>query len=533
MSRSTQHKMDTIPSVFKVFLRRKVSPPQAPTLKLLGVGRELPTRIFQGGGIQTLEWKWWPQLLISKIVREEWNRRGIFRNANSSSFFKFSWKIWNAYLLVMHGYMPLAGAISGRRARLAIDNISSGQFPFFAPISEKLLIMRSAGRCGLILSDYSNFLEIKLLRNDGWSFITGAEILNSNIFTSRERSSTAPHHDLPDRMFQVNVATEDIQQELMRTRLFQNVKVRNGYSLINNASEVVYPRVTSASLPQTFPCWPHFLWASGKDGWVHAAPVIARTHKENGHFINVVDNLYHFIEEVLPQVALHNEICAGHDIFVGGNFDAVLHDLLKQTSNTPVHLLETSQEVAFDKLYVTEFADFRTDLMAGIPNLNAETIMYIKLALGELDTAKFESEPFGRRIYVARRKGLLRKLINKEKVYKVLRDRGFEIVYFEELDLHQRIELLKDTSILVGESGAGLANSYLMRDKALVIELRHPTMLNSLEHLTLSIAKDIDYRIIMGKLPNLLEVLRHGKDSFRIPTQDLAEILDRTNSHGI
>lgn len=77
----------------------------------------------------------------------------------------------------------------------------------------------------------------------------------------------------------------------------------------------------------------------------------------------------------------------------------------------------------------------------------------------------------GRRVYLSRRGYLKRKMIDEAALEAALIDRGFDVLRPERLTVAEQVALMRETSVLVGPSGAALTNAIFLPDGAKVIEI--------------------------------------------------------------
>jgi capsular polysaccharide biosynthesis protein len=75
------------------------------------------------------------------------------------------------------------------------------------------------------------------------------------------------------------------------------------------------------------------------------------------------------------------------------------------------------------------------------------------------------------RIYISRRDSNMRLLVNEAAVERALAARGFEIVRPETLSVGRQIQLFRGARVILGATGAGLANALFAGPKASVIEI--------------------------------------------------------------
>lgn len=120
----------------------------------------------------------------------------------------------------------------------------------------------------------------------------------------------------------------------------------------------------------------------------------------------------------------------------------------------------------FEELFVPSFAQYRYYY----PNPRA--MQWLRQRF--LHAAAPKSEETPRRIYVSRAKTSVPRLVNEADLLEVLADRGFTVIYPEELSFKQQMQLYQSADVAVGVFGAGLANHLFMREGASVIEMTLP-----------------------------------------------------------
>jgi capsular polysaccharide biosynthesis protein len=83
------------------------------------------------------------------------------------------------------------------------------------------------------------------------------------------------------------------------------------------------------------------------------------------------------------------------------------------------------------------------------------------LSLRESVFRRTRTEPVSkdaRRIYVARRQGSERSVVNEAELLPALQERGFAVVLCENLSFADQVKLFRDAEIIVGPHGGGFAN---------------------------------------------------------------------------
>ncbi len=82
--------------------------------------------------------------------------------------------------------------------------------------------------------------------------------------------------------------------------------------------------------------------------------------------------------------------------------------------------------------------------------------------------------PAQARVFISRARASGRKLLNEDKLWPALRDRGFERVFMEDLDFRAQVRLMQRTAVIVAPHGAGLTNMMFCPAGADIIEIADP-----------------------------------------------------------
>lgn len=125
---------------------------------------------------------------------------------------------------------------------------------------------------------------------------------------------------------------------------------------------------------------------------------------------------------------------------------------------------------------------------AGLPK--AELIVDVRKKL--LQALPSQAIKPGRKIFASRANQKTRRLINENDIYPLLEQWGFEVVFFDLLSFAEQVELMQQTSLLMGVHGANLVNILFLHPTAKVIELMNEHHFNEAYYL-LSSSLDIAY----------------------------------------
>lgn len=133
--------------------------------------------------------------------------------------------------------------------------------------------------------------------------------------------------------------------------------------------------------------------------------------------------------------------------------------------------------MAFPECEVREVSDRRVRLAQAVYATSMDHFLHAPNALVRRVAERVVAavpEPSGarRRIYLSRRSQSMRVMLNEAALEAALRRRGFAIVRPERLDARAQVALMREAEVVVGASGAALANAMFLRPGARVIEMQ-------------------------------------------------------------
>lgn len=538
-------------------------------IDIRGVGQGLPSKITFGEKAHAIRWTWKPQFYILKVLREQSNLR--FSNQSFGNFvFPSLWSFWLVFRLLRNGINPLRGLISGRSSKIVIER--TAEIPNFLPENHDLVIMRTAGKQGLLLNDYAAFLEVKLVRASTGPIITDFTVkllpkkiierilcwflpaVLPNLLNQMLRAGfSIGRFEIERRMLfffpdwhpykysawpsfgQINYPLFSCVDEVLKTktelgelRMFvaQNVILNGGHVISSerNSSLNLGSQFNSGIPEQN---WPNYFWKFSNSNVIHSPRTIFAGVKSDYTFVSCVNNLYHFLEDTLPQIEVNNIYSPSKPIFIRGNLDPILEEMARAVSLANVFVARAEEHFNFEKLTFFELSDYRARLSSGeILDIDGHASL-IKSGLKRFCSQEFIDRKPNLKIFVVRRRGLQRRLVNSRYLMNELKRNGFILVEFESMTLQERVDLMSNCAVLVGETGAGLAHAYFLNPESEVIEIRHPLMNGSLEHQTLTQVTGLKYSIVNGDTVSKLKRLVFGNDAFKVNLDLLPEAIAR------
>lgn len=177
-------------------------------------------------------------------------------------------------------------------------------------------------------------------------------------------------------------------------------------------------------------------------------------------------NYFHWLAECLPRLLLINQIQEANDVplLIDSNIAPQQLDALEimNQENRKIIKLENKNCYLVETLYYPSPLSVIHDNLQSPIKFN-EDILYSPIALDFvrnffLTKLKIKPRDGFRKIYVSRKKASYRKIINESKIEELMVSHGYEIVFPEKLDFTTQLELFSQAKVVIGQSGAGMAN---------------------------------------------------------------------------
>ena len=160
--------------------------------------------------------------------------------------------------------------------------------------------------------------------------------------------------------------------------------------------------------------------------------------------------------------------------------DSIAPNYNSDIANTQIPILlpvisNSFQNEILDKLNINNYIEVDTAIQVSSLRLNLRASKWsrnvyklVRSSLGVVDS----NENANKKIIYATRSGSARNYKNEHVLIEFLKSYGAEVVDFSRISLDQRIKLLKETSILIGQYGAGLTNLVFLPNDSYVIDLQ-------------------------------------------------------------
>ena len=186
-------------------------------------------------------------------------------------------------------------------------------------------------------------------------------------------------------------------------------------------------------------------------------------------------NYYTWMIEILPRIALteHIEEFRALPYVFSGPMSRWQQETLKLIGIPPARVLslEGLAPFYFDRAFVPITSLYE------IPNIRS--LQRVREILGR-QAGRRENVTSGRRMYVSRgRQGHHRSVVNEGEIRDWLAQRGFEVMYPEQLSVAEQIQAFSDAEVIAGPTGAWASNLIFANSGAKIL------VFNPLDHVGL------------------------------------------------
>jgi capsular polysaccharide biosynthesis protein len=186
----------------------------------------------------------------------------------------------------------------------------------------------------------------------------------------------------------------------------------------------------------------------GKSIWIHD---------------NFSGNYFHWFAECLPRFIFSEHFQDGHVVILPKNMNKF--SFVRETLDLleiKYEFFEEDQDYVISELILTS-------LIGRISEYRKELLFKVKARFDFLSLNKKAN----RKIYIRRKPGKARNILNEEDVLKVLYEHQVEPLYLDDFNLIDEIRLMYETCLLISIHGAGLTNMLFMQGQGNVIEFRN------------------------------------------------------------
>lgn len=245
------------------------------------------------------------------------------------------------------------------------------------------------------------------------------------------------------------------------------------------------------------------------------------------------NNYFHWIIENLPRLSLIKLLDKSIPLIIDEGLPRQFYDALElfNTEKRKIIYIKRGLTYRVNKLFYPSPLTIVHDNY-GTPIFNKDSI-YNVVGINELRNQilkvanPLETRTLTRRLFVSRKNSDYRQLINSKALEELLITRGFEIIFPENMSFIAQANLFSQAEIVIGQSGAGMANCIFANKQCRVIMLVSNAPSTNL-HLFGSLCKALNIRLeyLIGKTTKLYKKYSIHSD-FYIDIKLLMNHLDK------
>jgi hypothetical protein len=173
-------------------------------------------------------------------------------------------------------------------------------------------------------------------------------------------------------------------------------------------------------------------------------------------------NYYHWLVDTLPRLLVMREELRK------GEYTLLLPSKPAKFITSTLAYFEIDNFVHVEeKEYITVDSLLMPNYLAGSGHIHPKKVFEVKSLL----ESKIEANNKFQRIYVSRSRQKTRKVSNEREVINLLKQFGFETIYFEDMSFEEQVGTVKGAKLLVSSHGANLTNTLFMQEGTEVLEL--------------------------------------------------------------
>ncbi len=227
----------------------------------------------------------------------------------------------------------------------------------------------------------------------------------------------------------------------------------------------------------------------------------------------VYHNHSHWLTAHLPKLLLLRDRGELDDVILPAQLSPSIVDSIRRVGIDPNRFerVDLERPIVVDELRLLVTDRFRPELL----RLARQALISPATSTSDLGT----EHPSGRVVFISRQRATTRRLVNHDEVLDLLTPLGIENVVMEDLTFDEQIDLMNETSVIVGPHGAGLTNMIACRPGTRVVEIADLSFPNP-NFYALASALDHRYSIVDA------DSVGDGPVNFRDLVADAAAVSD-------
>lgn len=191
------------------------------------------------------------------------------------------------------------------------------------------------------------------------------------------------------------------------------------------------------------------------------------------------DNYYHFTFEIISRLAFADRFIEYRDwpVLVDRSALAIpqLCDLLNSVNECHHPIISVEENVVVQVKHLLYISynmwmphNFRTGVQPEPRDYRISQTVVDNIRIPVLRNVKVDKHYSGGRFFLSRKKCVNQRLLNSTEVEQLFRERGFEIIYPEEMSFEDEVNIFRNADIIVGATGAAFTNIVYCKEGAVV-----------------------------------------------------------------
>jgi hypothetical protein len=218
-------------------------------------------------------------------------------------------------------------------------------------------------------------------------------------------------------------------------------------------------------------------------------------------------NYFHWTIECLPRLSIIEGLNKNIPLLVDDDLPSQFFEALQLVTKGDRKLIKINRSEAYKvkKLYYPSqlsivHDNYKTPIYHKDAYYSPKAISFFRNLVLEALNLNTESIQSFRKIYISRKNSDYRQLLNSNDIENLLIAQGFEIVFPENLSFWGQVKLFSQAKIIVGQTGAGMANLIFANKNCKILMMASDAPQTNL-HLFNTLAKSVDISIdfIIGK----------------------------------
>lgn len=178
------------------------------------------------------------------------------------------------------------------------------------------------------------------------------------------------------------------------------------------------------------------------------------------------NGIFHWMCDVLPRIESIKHLTKDFVLLLPKEFKfAYMHETLKAFTFKDIYYISDSTYLYCEKL-------FSPQQITISGQIRPENILTLRQTLLTHFTPEFTGKLNFPNIYISRNKAKYRKVINEEELLPILGKYNFKVIYFEDYNVSEQIELCFNANNIASIHGANLTNIIFMQPGKNVLEFR-------------------------------------------------------------